>query len=143
MSGLTALIGHRPRHSAGIWFAAALIAAFATAFVISLGLSRNDRAAGAPASSALGPAPPVALPFAPAELQAVVPIPDLQRTVKRPAAVEARPAPARPVATATATVTPTPTPTQEAIPEAPAPTPAPRPAPTQPPTVGQEFDSSG
>jgi hypothetical protein len=144
MPVVTARMGHRrarPRHSAGIWFATGLIAAFVTAFVISLGLSRDDRAAGAPASSALGPAPPLALPLPPAGLQAVAPMPDLQRTVKRPAAVQA--APARAVATTAPTVTPTPT--QEAIPEAPAPapTPAPRDTPTTTPTVGQEFDSSG
>jgi outer membrane biosynthesis protein TonB len=139
-------MGHRrarPRHSAGIWFAAALLAAFATAFVISL--SRGDRVAGAPASSALGPAPPVALPLAPAGLRTVAPIPHLRRTAQPRAAVQTQPATARPVGTAAPTVTPTPTPTPtpEAIPEAPAPTPAPRQKPTKPPTVGQEFDSSG
>jgi outer membrane biosynthesis protein TonB len=156
MSGVTARIGRgrpRPEHSAAMWLAAALLAVFATAFVISLGLSRDDRTVGAPASSALGPAPPVAVPLRPARLHTVAPMPDLRRTAKRPTPVPAPPAPARPVATTAPTVTPTPTPTQEAIPEAPAPTPAPAPAPTArpaprperaaPPSHGQEFDSSG
>jgi outer membrane biosynthesis protein TonB len=124
-----------------MWFAAAALAAFATAFVISLGLPRRGGAAGTP--SALGPALPVARPLPPAGLRTVAPMPDLQRTGKRRITVHA--APTAPVATAAPTVTPTPTPTQEAIPEtpAPAPRPAPRPEKTELPTVGQEFDLSG
>jgi hypothetical protein len=148
-SSVTARLSDRhaaPRRHAWWYLTVALLAAFGTAFAVSLAGFGADRAASAPASSGLGVAPPVAVPLRPTRLRQVAPMPRLRATVP-----SRTPAPARPAPAVAPTVTAEPTPTQETIPAAPTAAPAPPPAPTrtsprrQPetPNIGQGFDSSG